>query len=335
MPAKPCFSTLFQLPGCTLTRLGDMSKEVHIKNKNVIYEDCKANSANSIDDSPENIVIVPETAIDVLQHFRCVKKIIWWLSLDFFFGDNAYFRTKKKIESSRIPACFAPIIYFLFLLMPSNKQNISKDKRYIVIRDSYNMYNCEYVRKFLISNNIQNDRMRYLCGPIDLNYNEFRKNEIVSNKKDLICYSPAKSDKIFMYFLIKELRKRNNAVKIVALENMDHEKLIETLLQAKIYIDFGTFPGPERIPREAVMCYCNTITSTVGSAGNNVDIPIDMKYKLDISILKIDEIADIIITFFKDYNDNIGEYDIYREKVANQIVNFENDAVNNLIYWKM
>jgi hypothetical protein len=60
-----------------------------------------------------------------------------------------------------------------------------------------------------------------------------------------------------------------------------------------------------------------------------------MKYKLDISILKIDEIADIIITFFKDYNDNIGEYDIYREKVANQIVNFENDAVNNLIYWKM
>ena len=30
MPAKPCFSTLFQLPGCTLTRLGDMSKEVHI-----------------------------------------------------------------------------------------------------------------------------------------------------------------------------------------------------------------------------------------------------------------------------------------------------------------
>jgi len=47
-----------------------------------------------------------------------------------------------------------------------------------------------------------------------------------------------------------------------------------------MYIDFGTHPGKDRIPREAALRNCIVLTNRNGAADNNVDVPIPNEYKI-------------------------------------------------------
>ena len=47
---------------------------------------------------------------------------------------------------------------------------------------------------------------------------------------------------------------------------MTSKEVQELLSKCKVYIDFGHFPGKDRVPREAAMCNCCIITGKYGAS---------------------------------------------------------------------
>lgn len=72
-----------------------------------------------------------------------------------------------------------------------------------------------------------------------------------ATKKDLIVFNPKKGAQLAQ--LYKKLNPNNN---YFAIENLTEQEVIKSLDSAKIYIDFGHFPGKDRIPREALARGC-------------------------------------------------------------------------------
>lgn len=65
---------------------------------------------------------------------------------------------------------------------------------------------------------------------------------------------------------------------------MRPEQVMKTMDESMMYIDFGNHPGKDRIPREAALRDCIILTSTNGSAHNELDVPIASEFKFDINM---------------------------------------------------
>ena len=91
-------------------------------------------------------------------------------------------------------------------------------------------------------------------------------------RSDIVLYNPAKATP----FLHEVMRSCDAVFKPI--QSMTRQEVIQTMRSSKLYIDFGEFPGRERIPREAVLCGCCIITSKIGSADYYEDFPHDYKF---------------------------------------------------------
>ncbi len=65
------------------------------------------------------------------------------------------------------------------------------------------------------------------------------------------------------------------------LQNMDKAELSEILRTVRLYVDFGSHPGRDRIPREAALCGAVVVTGRKGSAGFRADMPLPERFRLD------------------------------------------------------
>lgn len=97
------------------------------------------------------------------------------------------------------------------------------------------------------------------------------------------------------------------------------------MISAKAYLDLGVFPGPERIPREAITSYCNIITSTMGSCNNDEDVPIPSNYKFDIKRKNIKRIAKKLVDITINYEKYNCDFEQYRKKSKKQFYSFHDD----------
>lgn len=267
-------------------------------------------------DSPENILIVPETLTYVLGKYKKIKKCIWWLSVEKYFETEPKYLVNWRLKVHNLPKAFFPFLFCYFVA--KKKINFYRynfeDKGEI-----FHLYNCEYAHKFLLDKGIADERTLYLCGPLNKSFFEMA-NKIGKKKdrKNIILYNPKKGIE-FTKKIIDKVAEKNKDVIFVPIINMTPDQIAEIMSQSKIYIDFGEFPGPERIPREAVTMGCNIITSRNGAAENEIDVPIpeEMKYET------IEENLDIIVSRLMDMLDNYEnyypKYDLYRDKVRKQV----------------
>lgn len=101
---------------------------------------------------------------------------------------------------------------------------------------------------------------------------------------------------------------------------------------------FGDFPGPERIPREAVVMGSNIIISRNGSAGdNNIDVPIPDFMKVDAMDENIPVIIDTLEDMLNNYDKFYHYYDDYRSKIWEQRILFEDNKIiinRIVVLWK-
>ena len=292
----------------------------------LLFSECKATISTMIEDNKNNILITSEYYTEILKKYRNIQKCIWWLSLDFYLNNMLYYRARFRLRKKGLPVGFLPLVILYQLIF---KRNEHSKAGIIKSRDSFSecfhMYNCEYVRLFLKRKGVLDSQMRYLCGPLEKEYINVDKNQIFNQKKNIVVYNPAKINRVFLKKIINEVNKKNTNIEFIGIENMSRYKVYNTLLQAKVYIDFGYFPGPERMPREAVSLYCNIITSKIGSAENNIDVPIERKYKFSIRNSCVKDIALFIIQMCKDYENYVSDYNVYRDKVIDQVIRFEKD----------
>lgn len=294
---------------------------------NPIYEDCNCKVVNRVEDSCNNIVIIPETCFHLLDEFTKCKICIWWLSLYFYRKEDANWQILQLLDLNGLPHILYPIAYLSKrvrnLINRKELHDIySYEKRYY---QYLHFYNCEYAREYIKSIGISDHQMHYLCGPLEKYFYKMDYNVILRKKRNLILINPSKSSRYLLYALKKGIKRVCKDVEIVELKNLTPEQIKTLFVQAKLYIDLGLFPGPERMPREAVAAYCNIITSKNGAAKNDIDVPIPEQYKFKTNIIDVSKTVRLASDMIMDYENYLSDFDSYRMKVYKQIDGFEND----------
>lgn len=271
-------------------------------------------------DSPENAVVITESFTKMRNQFENVKIYIWWLGIN----DNlTYGFLKKSIFLATLPvrmltrwSCYKNRT-FAIVKSVLNKEIYSFSKelsRVTHLCASYNAYN-------YVSNRSRN--MVLLCiEPISkkfLDVYEHEKNHIVFlEKKDVVLYNPARN----YTSIINKLSDYSADLKFEPLQGLNQQQLIEKYKTAKLYVDFGSFPGAERIPKEAVLFGCAIITGKRGASGYHGDVPIPEEYKFGDPENQIEEIAEKIRLVLKNYQQIYSDFDEYRNTVLNLEENF-------------
>lgn len=215
----------------------------------------KRKSLNEIEDNENNILISAESGTIMLNGFKHIKKYIWWLSVNWF---------DYKPLTSRI--LLKHKIYKLF----GKETNISTYCNFELKSCTHlcgSKYAYEYVMKLGL-------KAAYLVEPISKVFLETDNNS--DYKRDnIILYNPAKPSDIMNRLLAEKRFQFKPLTKMTTVE------LIDAYKHAKLYVDFGHFGGPERMPKEAVYFGCCILVGRRNAAINDFDVAIPEQYKIE------------------------------------------------------
>lgn len=268
-----------------------------------------------IDDDRANILIMPEIYPHKLNDsFSKIQKVIWWLSVDNYYDEPFNVSFQKKFYekcNKKVKKIFKNITVFNL-----EKCRAAFGKRFPLpesYRNITHFAQSEYARQHLMKKNITS--VFHLSDYIN---EEFFKNASTIQKEDLVLYNPKKG-----YEFTQKLISQSPTFKWVPIENMTRSQVQELLKKAKVYIDFGTHPGKDRIPREAALAGCCVITGRQGSAAYYEDVPIPDDFKFNEDTHTIPAICKKINECFTDYEKMSQQFEPYRTIISNDKSTFE------------
>jgi len=286
------------------------------------YDNPYVTKLNEIEDSKKNIIIVPEIqeGINLLQHFKNIRKGVWFLSVD------NYYLSKLRKKDFFIPRAINKITKFFFgeplINFDINSKEILKKlvEKYDYTKDPLLKKIDFYLfQSYYSINHFKNLEHKYYLS--DYLNKDFLKIETdLSNKEDIVAFNPKKG---FSY--TKKIISSAKDIKFVPLINMSRDEVIKTLQKAKVYIDFGNHPGKDRIPREAAILGCCVITGKRGSASFFEDVPITNEYKFEDREENIPKIVDKIKDCFENFEDRYKDFEYYRQIIKNEPQKFIED----------
>lgn len=251
-------------------------------------------SGNMIEDSSRNLLIVSESATALLWKYHSINKVVWWLSVGYYDGGMLHFRNSIK-HWLKISAKNAPRIgRFSQYHHPYPVENA---RHYCASK-----YAFEFVTKKL------KQPATMLVEPISKEFLDAGMYTLTEGRQDVIAYNPAKPSKI-----MQRLLKRGN-FDFVPIQNMSANEIINTFRKIKLYVDFGAFPGPERIPKEAAYNGANILVGKRNAAINEFDVNIPEIYKLKNTsdIVSVEKRIGDMLTHFEDDH---GDFDVYRNQI--------------------
>lgn len=266
--------------------------------------------ATAVQDSPDNILIVPEIYIGLLSQYSAIKKCIWWL------GAN------HPLVPSDLNA--HKYIHFVrALLMIATGMTRTLTFRQIKRQGIICLAQCWYTVFFLARRKIHN--VAYLSDYISPSFiDTYLKTGVdTQHREDLILYNPKRNTKY-----VQKLIAAAPELHFVPIINMSPDEVIALMQKAKIYIDFGSHPGKDRIPREAVLCGCCVLTSTLGSANYFNDVPILSSYKYERKHRNIPAVLAQIREVMQNYSQHTKDFDVYRAFILNEPAAFEDDIAS-------
>lgn len=179
----------------------------------------------------------------------------------------------------------------------------------------------EYSTQYLIKNGVEKNRIYWLSDYINSEFLHIDKTII--DKDNIVVFNPRKG----IEKTLELIRNSYGNIKWVALSGFTPVGMRDILQKAKVYIDFGNHPGRDRIPREATYCGCCLITNQEGSANNNIDIPIDEKYKISSETDTMDVLR-LIHSILDNYQIEVNNISEYRKRTAEEFMRFEIDVLN-------
>ena len=253
-------------------------------NRFAVYEPL----ALQVEDDINNVVIIPESATILSKKFKYAKKVIFWMSVDNFLrrkGDNIFVDSLKYYGS-------------LF----SSRAPLSSLSKFVHLTQSY------YAQLFLEKHGLSG---LYIGDYLADNF--FASSAFSpSDKNNVVCFNPKKGSRY-----TNQLIKCMPSVDFIPIIDMTPEEVKNTLATSKVYLDFGHHPGKDRIPREAAMSGCVVITSTFGSAKNNIDINIPQIFKFNpkTDLVKCTHMIDFC---FDHYTYSFNSQESYRSSILQE-----------------
>jgi hypothetical protein len=285
-------------------QLNNINQDTYIyylldKNNNTVnidyFKSYNIKCADTIEDSEANILIVPEVYTYLLKKFKNIRKMIWWLSVDnYFYQHNIKNKIKKLLDYH----------------YPIEIQKLSEMNIYHLAQSYYSI-------DFLKKHNITNTA--YLSDYLNMDFILNRKTEKI--KRDIVAYNPRKG-----FEFTKKIIDSSDGITYCPIANMSRDQVVDLLKSAKVYIDFGSHPGKDRIPREAAICGCCVITNRQGSANYYEDVPILDDYKFDDTQENVPQIIAIIQNCFDNYSREIEKFREYRNIILEEKANFISDV---------
>lgn len=308
--AKICYIRFSKLENC------------YIPNPYKVYID-DFTYIDQIQDSEDVSIIVPESACWIVKRFKNAKIYLWWLSVDNNLKRSSIL--KKIIYILTLPLrvykhrkfyaenFMTKVMYNIF----QTKYSFDREKQNIVhLCASYYAYDYVFSKT---SNPV------YLAiEPISKIFLDKYKLDTINTtmKKNIVIYNPVKCGQY-----VQQLKKNTTKIEFVPLIGLTQNELIKKYKEAKLYIDFGPFPGAERMPKEAVLYNCAILTGNHGASGYYSDVPIDNKYKLDESKLSLQSVNEKIIEMVNNYDEIISDFEKYKKTVIYLELNFINAIV--------
>ena len=271
-----------------------------------------------IPDSRDTVLCVTETNSYYLRRFREARKIMIWLSLDYYLmrREEESYSYRERCRKVYINSRFRTRLAYPFLYL----REILLNRRYrFDIPDVRHTYNCEYVRAYLSENGIDSGSMVFLDGPLRKEFFD----ELQPEKKDMMAYNPGKGAEQLSGKLEGMMQEKYPSLKCTAIRGMSPEEVKDTLLRAKVYVDLGSFPGPEKLVKEACMCRCNIITARRGAAANDRDVPIPEGYKFDADESCLPEIMTLAHDMMINYPLYNDDFSAYRDMIVSLEHGFE------------
>lgn len=236
-------------------------------------------------DAADSVLVLPETMVHYADYCKKGKLVIWWLSVNNYVLSYS----KRFVEGN----------YDCFKLR-------EKDNVYHFVQSYYaalflrTMLNIE--RSYYLTDYINDDIIRTA-----------EEKGKYCKRDDVVLYNPKKG-----FENIEPLiRKSQERIKWIPLQNMSPVEMAEAMCSAKVYIDFGQHPGKDRIPREAAACGCCIVTNRLGSAAYQQDINIPMLYKLD-KMNDYDLVLETIYDLIDNYQERTGAFDEYRAMILGE-----------------
>lgn len=267
----------------------------------------------SIEDVPNNLLVLPETAFGVAKLYPNIQIACWWMSVDNFVQHELHYHHYHWNKEKNIYQNIRKLIHVALFHLPIKSFDIleylrkQKDR---VIHMYQSQYACDY---------IQAHNLPY-CYPLSDYINpELLPNTPVDKTKkgNIILYNPRKG-----LLFTKKLMGYVPEYKFVALQGMNRQELNNCFDKAKLYVDFGNFPGKDRLPREAVMHDCCILTGKNGASAYYEDVPINEKFKFDTVDDSIPEIVSMIKEIMDNYDLFSLEFEGYKETVLKEQQSF-------------
>jgi hypothetical protein len=257
---------------------------------------------STLKDESDVAVIFPEVYCMQAFKLKNAKPLLWWLSVDFF--------ERIKYHS------FRDKVRYVLMALRGERPFFGVK----ALKGITHITKAAYDRMFLEKNGLSGLQ---LAGPISSFYLQGHADSTSSAKQrqNVILYSPRRDTKA-----APALMAHFPEYKFVPLSGLSEDGLRNFYRSSKLYIDFGNHPGKERMPREAAACGCCVITGLLGSAANDVDVPIPRRFKLDVNDPSFfDKFKSVVSEVFENFPQVSAEFDSYRREIFEDPAQQEND----------
>lgn len=264
------------------------------------YDIYKTQEIHTFEDSPENILIIPESMTVLIKKYPKSQKVIWWLSVDFYKILMDY-RIRKQ-------SFFTKLFY----------KQTDKEYHFENLPNVFQWAQSHRSSVYLKDHNIPENKIDYVCdyiNPIFLNKNQVI-NKDLSNKT--ILYNPKKGKKE-----ISELIKNSPELTWIPIQNMNAHQIKDLMAKSLLYVDFGENPGRDKMLRESISQDCCIISGRNGSSAYYEDLMIPDEYKFDFNLEKIPAILEKIKDVLDNYSSHIPYFKTYKDMVLAEETVFE------------
>lgn len=301
---KQCAYIVYVDSKCNIVENGVVTE--FYRNYNIEVSSC-------IEDSSGNMLILPEIYFDFIFEYNEINIGCWWMSVD-----NRYLRCSFLQTFNFSKGLISKLkVIKRFLVgkeeFARNDNNILKSfgDRIIHFYQSayaqYHLYDQGFSRVLPLSDYINSSFLN--------NRDERREN--------VVLYNPKKGA-AFTNCLIKQMPN----LRFIPLIGYNRNELTELMKCAKLYIDFGSFPGKDRLPREAVLNGCCILTGKNGASAFYEDVAIPQYYKIETKLKNISLIESKIRYIINNFNECQKDMDIYRFRILKEQNLFKNEVKN-------
>jgi hypothetical protein len=280
-----------------------------------------------VEDNEENAILLPETLSFYLRGFTKLHKYLWWLSVD----NNV--QAKQSNKCVKILKKFFSMKtwkrIFSGYYSPKKIHDYQSNKPYDFAQEDpsvIHLYASYYAGDYLQKHS--RNPQAALIEPISKFYLDAGPYQKDEGRKKVILYNPAKNAAFS-----KRIIRCSQGLTFLPLSGYTQEELLSLYRQNRVYMDFGPFPGAERIPKEAVYNGCLILTGKNGASAFDNDVPLPPEDKIDATTDNIGRIEERLHYLVDHYTEEYPREETYRKTVGNLEKNFNNSLQDIFARW--